>query len=70
MDALEVRMIAAIGEQQRQVENMNKVCDPEDSDSPNAKRFTTILREASKAMDMQLEEICKMEQEKSQKVIR
>ena len=63
MDALEARMIAAIGEQQSQAENMNKVCDPEDSDSPDAKRYTTMLREASKAMDRQLEEICKMEQE-------
>ena len=43
---------------------MDKVCDPEDSDSPDAKWYTTMLREASKAMDRQLEEICKMEQEK------
>ena len=42
---------------------MNKVCDPEDSDSLDAKRYMTMLRESSKAMDRQLEEICKMEQE-------
>ena len=61
MDALEARMIAAIGEQQRLNGQMDKVCDPEDSDSPDAKRYTTMLREASKAMDRQLEEIYMME---------
>ena len=63
MDALEARMIEAIGQQQRQHESTNKLCDPEDSDSPDAKQYTKMLREASKAMDRQLEEICKMEQE-------
>ena len=63
MDALEARMIEAIGQQQRQHESTNKLSDPEDSDSPDAKRYTTMLGEAFKAMDRQLEEICKMEKE-------
>ena len=65
MDSLEARMIAAIGEQQRHNRQMDKVCDPEDSDSPDAKRYTAMLKEASRSMDRQLEEICNMEQGKN-----
>ena len=69
MDALESKVMKEIGEQRSQNEHTKIVCDPEDSDSPDAKRYNTMLREASKAMDRQLEEICQMEQENKGKKV-
>ena len=63
MDALEAKMMKAIGEERRYHKHTKITRDPEDSNSPDAKRYITMLREASKEMDRQLEEIRQMEQE-------
>ena len=63
MDALEVKMMKAIGEERRYHEHMKIAREPEDRNSPDANIYNTMLREASKEMDRQIEEICQMEHE-------